>query len=507
MGTSNNDYSTKGMWEPIKYKFKYLPVHVSLLHTGKVLAFGGSGNNENNFKTPNPAEIFDPQTGEIKTINQKLDGDIFCAGHAFLPDGRLLVAGGTYRYDNSIFGIPMPPFSGLDQSYLFDPVKESWTRVEDMSNGRWYPSLISMGDGRVLAVAGLTKTVPWMFLSEIEVYSPSTGWQKLSGANRWLPLYPRLHLLPSGEIFYSGSYNTHYTFPFTIKGFPTSKLDVTNRKWNDIGHTNQSEREEGASLLLPLIPPDYHAKVLLIGGGTAQGEKATNEVEMIDLSDNKPLWKKVKPMKHARYYTYTVMLPDQKILVLGGRKGKDGHHMEINHDMHCGNGEIPHDPDSIMECEIYDYKTDKWTVVSDMNVDRVYHSSVLLLPDGRVMVSGSNPMRRCNELRIEIYQPHYLFKGPRPEIQNIPDRISYGKKFEIKTDDAEEIDIVALIRPSSTTHCIDINQRYVELIFDSTAGNITAEVTSNHNLAPPGYYMLFIIKKGIPSKSKFICLS
>ena len=157
-------------------------------------------------------------------------------------------------------------------------------------------------------------------------------------------------------------------------------------------------------------------------------------------------------MSHKRYYSYAVILPDQQILVIGGRKGKALHRMEtMDTMMRCMDGEVPHDPDAILEPELYNPKTGLWSAVETMQIDRVYHSNALLLPDGRVMTAGSNPMRRCNELRIEIYEPPYMFKGQRPVIDEMPYTISYGNRFEIKTTDASEIDEVALIRPTNTT--------------------------------------------------------
>jgi hypothetical protein len=523
------DPTHKGLWEPIKYKFKHLPIHIALFHTGKILAFGGTGNDEKN-KKPYPSEIFDYKTGEISTIQQELDGDIFCAGHAFLPDGRLLVAGGTYKYDGSFLRIAVPPFSGLEQSYIFDPVQLHWTRKENMAFGRWYPTCIMISDGSVLCVAGLTKGFPWVFLNKLEIYSaPQGGWQRVSGksrwlgqvgqlfrnssgqkiegADRWFPLYPRLHLLPSGEIFYAGSYNTHYTFPFSNVYFPSVTFNPTTNTWKIVGNPQNQNREEGTTVLLPFTPGDERAKVILIGGGTPTGIDATNSVELIDLSDDNAKWESISPMAHKRYYSYAVILPDQQILVLGGRKGKAIHTMETMNPMMCMDGEVPHDPDAIMEPELYNPKTGQWSAVATMQVDRVYHSNALLLPDARVMTAGSNPMRRCNELRIEIYDPSYLFKDQRPVIDEVPRTISYGNKFEIKTTDASEIDEVALIRPSNTTHCVNPEQRYVGLIFDNKSDKVVAEVPTNHNLAPPGHYMLFILKiHGIPSEAKFVHL-
>ena len=509
-----DDPAKVGMWEPIQYRFNYLPIHLALLHTGKVLAFGGSGNDEDHLKTPHPSEIWDPHTGETRIIDQELAGDIFCVGHAFLPDGRLLVAGGTYKYDRKLFNrLAFPPFRGLNQAYLFDPSTETWERVEDMRNGRWYPTLITLGDGRVLAMAGLTQHFPWAFLREIEIYSSDIGWRKLEGADRWLPLYPRLHLLPDGDVFYSGSYNTHYTFPYTIKSFPTATLNVATGKWTIISLPHQCQREEGAAILLPLVPPEYRAKVLLIGGGTPGGIQAVSDVEIIDLSESNPRWRSTQPMQHSRYYVYAVILPDRQVFVIGGRKGHHSHHPSRNlgregkqgHANGSGDHEVPRDPRAIHETELFNPDTEKWTRMAPMSLDRLYHSNALLLPDGRVMVAGSNPERRINELHIEIYHPPYLCRGPRPQIEEAPSEVSYGQEFEIETSEANDIEAVALIRPSATTHCLNTEERYVGLVFSQRgSGKIIAKIPDNRNLAPPGYYMLFIVRDGIPSVARFV---
>ncbi|HEX6302872.1 MAG TPA: galactose oxidase-like domain-containing protein [Anaerolineales bacterium] len=499
-----------GKWELIPARFHNLPVHVALLPSGKVLALGGSCNDENQLGTPYPSEIWDPVSGDTSIIEQTLAGDLFCVGHCHLADGRLLAAGGTYKYDGDLFGLPIPPFSGLEHAYTFDPDSETWTRVADMAHGRWYPTLVTLGDGRVLAMAGLTKHFPWAFLRSIEVYTPGQGWRKLEGADRWLPLYPRLHLLPSGEVFYAGSFNTHYTYPFRIKRFPTGLLNLETRRWRTIGLPNMPQREEGATVLLPLTPPDYRARVLLAGGGTTTGEFAVGDAEMIDLSISDPVWEQVQAMKHARYYAYAVLLPDGNVLVTGGRSGrkkhappKDDHEHEPGRAL--AEAEIPRDPNAVHEAELFNPATQQWTTMAPMQLDRLYHSNALLLPDGRVMMAGSNPSRRVDELRIEVYSPPYLFKGPRPQIGAAPSRIGYGERFEIRAPEAEAIDQVVLIRLSSTTHCVNTDQRYVGLAFKAEGPDtISARVPENRNLAPPGYFMLFILRDGIPSLARFV---
>jgi hypothetical protein len=301
-----------------------LPVHVALLHTGNVLAFGGSGNDANYLTSPHPAEIFKPDeidndNGKVYPIsNQGLEGDIFRSGHLFLPDGKMLITGGTPNYDGSYFGIPLPPFSGLNQTYVFDPVLLKWQRLANMENSRWYPTCIMIPDGRVLTMAGLTDKFPWAFLNRIEIFSQG-NWESLK-ADHWLPLYPRLHLLPTGEIFYAGSFNTHYTFPFNVRLFPSATLNINTGVWTIIGNPQNVRREEGTTVLLPLTPLDnYAARILLIAGGTPQGKNAINQVEIIDFSKEEPKYVEFPHLHHRRYYVYPVILPDRSILVIGGK--------------------------------------------------------------------------------------------------------------------------------------------------------------------------------------------
>ena len=442
------DLSIYGYWEPMRYKFKHLPVHIALLHTGKVLVFGGSGNDPNYLNNPFPAEIFEPNeigkdNGRIYAIsNNGIKGDIFCAGHTFLSDGKLLLAGGTYKYDGSFINPKLPPFSGLEHTYIFDPISLTWERAQNMKHGRWYPTCIMASDGRIITMAGLSKKIPWVFLSEIEAFSNDTKeWKTMKGSNWRLPLYPRLHLLPNGEIFYAGSFNTHYVYPFIVTAFPSATFNINTGKWKKIGNPHNKKREEGTTVLLPLLPPHYYARILLIGGGTFQGDNAISDIEIIDFSLPEPKYRHIGNMKHPRYYNYAVILPDQNILVLGGKIGKKGHIADHNKNLlrrghdHDDGGELPHIDEAVLEPELYKPDENRWYIIADMKVDRLYHSNALLLPDGRVMTAGSNPERGKNELRIEIFNPPYLFRGERPKINNVSaDNITYGSSFEIETN-------------------------------------------------------------------------
>jgi hypothetical protein len=117
-------------------------------------------------------------------------------------------------------------------------------------------------------------------------------------------------------------------------------------------------------------------------------------------------------------------------LVLGGKTGKKIHHIDhktlMQNDDH--NGELPHIDGAVLEPELYKPDEDKWYLMANMKVDRLYHSNAILLPDGRVMTAGSNPMRTMNELRIEIFHPPYLFKGERPQINHVTENLELHLK-------------------------------------------------------------------------------
>ena len=508
---SHDNSSLKGKWRVIGPRFKHIPIHVALLHTGKVLAFGGSGNDEHKLKSWDPPELYEPDytdktDGKIHEISDKgIVGDLFCVGHAFLPDGRLFVAGGTYKYDG-LAGL-LPPFSGLEHTYIFDPKDLSWTRIQNMNHGRWYPTCVMLADGKIATFAGLTKHFPWLILRHHEIFSEEKGWEKLEGADKWFPLYPRIHLLPSGELFYAGSYNTHLTFPFSLRSFKIARFNFDEKKWKDMAHPEDLDRQEGSTVLLPLNPKDnYTAKILLIGGGDALGNHPINKVELIDFSNNEPAYKQVEPMTNQRYYVYPVILPDQNILVVGGKKGHKGHHPHFDGCMDDTTGDIKHDPNAIMEAELYHPKDNKWESLASMSVDRLYHANALLLPDGRVMTVGSNPKRRCNELRIEMFYPPYLFKGERPIVSKSPDELNYGQTFEIQIQNNSNISSILLIRPTNTTHCLNPEQRCILLEFDQKTPNcISAVIPTNRNILPPGYYMLFVVdEQGVPCVAPFV---
>jgi hypothetical protein len=166
------------------------PVHVTLLNNGKVLIVSGSGNVAGN--TNYRAAVWDPQAGSITT--QSVAWDMFCNGMVSLPDGRVFINGGTLQYD---------PFHGALSTSLYDPTTKTFTNVQQMAHGRWYPTVTMLGDGRILTFSGVDENGSTN--STVEIYTVGSGWSSPFTAGWTPPLYPRLHLLPNGNVFYSGS--------------------------------------------------------------------------------------------------------------------------------------------------------------------------------------------------------------------------------------------------------------------------------------------------------------
>jgi galactose oxidase-like protein/Kelch motif protein len=226
----------------------------------------------------------------------------------------------------------------------------------------------------------------------------------------------------------------------------------------------------------------------MIAGG---GSPVTNKVHVIDLSVGAPAYTAVAPLHFARMHALGVLLPDRTVLITGGSVM----------------GEDP--STAVLDPEIYDPGTGTWTVVARSTVPRVYHGVALLLPDGRVITAGSNPHRKDDELRLELFHPPYLFRGSRPFIEAAPDAVDYGSMIEIETPQASDIKWVNLIRPMATTHSWDSNQRLVDVPFKSHGFcRLQAVIPSDANLAPPGWYMLSITDRhGIPSVAKWVHLT
>lgn len=466
-----------GSWTTLHVLMPINPVHMALMHNGKVLAIAGSGS------TRDPrslhAAVYDPVTQNVSTLS--VEYDMFCNGMVILPDGRPFVMGGTEKY--------YPPmWRGLPQTSAFSPESGTFTRTATMSGGRWYPTGTVLSDGTVMVISGLNNSQGVdgkLFNQKVQIYDSTTDrWTDAGDAfPNMKTLYPRQTLLPNGEVFVSGATPTSWFF------HPKTHV------WKKGPTTNYGQpRNYGTTVLLPLTPANKFSPTVMILGGGPDKSDITRRTELIDLSVREPVWREGPRMIAPRMDLNATILPNGQVLVSGG----------------SWIGE--QDAKAVLHSELYDPATNELIHAAPMEYPRLYHSNTLLLPDGTVLAAGSNPVFPEFEPHMEVYSPPYLFNGDgspakRPAITSVTD-LAYGVEFPISTPDAASIHSVVLIRPGAPTHAFDMEQRLVGLHFrHDGGGQLNARAPADGRLAPPGYYLLFIVNKaGVPSVAKFVLL-
>jgi hypothetical protein len=454
--------------------------HAAVLKTGWVLFLP-----ESSTKT---TLLWDPSDEVNPVFDHMLDTPdemLFCSGHAFLSDGRLLVVGGGG-------GGP----SGVNRAWKFDPVAKTWTKTAgDMTHARWYPTVVTLSDERrVLAVGGRPS------VGTAEVYDElSDSFTLLSGPDvvRDFPqLYPGLHLLPGGEIFYTRTgFGSAGAGP---GGFgdpnPTNaycRVDPPgDGKWVELESTMEfPDRVRGMSVLL-LDPCEPSVRALVIGGGTVPGNETA---EMLTLSTLNPAWSHAMtiPGGEGRNNVNAVLLPDGKVFVVGGTS------------------------DPSVPCALFDPEKHTWRSMARANYRKQYHSVAVLLPSGKVAATGGSNYGGGSNV-IEIFSPPYLFKmdgspAVRPSIANAPALVHHsGGSFAVESPEAADVERVVLVRPMAVTHQTDSEQRVIRMPFARSGTTLTVTVPDPdhpHGTAPRGHYMLFVIDdKGVPSDARFIFL-
>ena len=501
-----------GVWSTLPVSMPINPIHATLLHTGKILVVSGSGNCPPTLagcpqgpQYSQGAALLDLSSNKITTM--PIGWDMFCNGMSIMQDGRVLINGGTKGYGSlAVVGVNGEiPFTGLRNTSIFDPGTESFVDVAPTAHGRWYPTITELNDGRMMTTSGLNDT-DGNNNNTSEIWDGQQWSAEIPGDPHipdfpefGFPLYPRMHLLPSGHVFYSAPSSA------TIDFNPSSQT-WTLVAWTGYPGPNDpnGERIYGTSVLLPLTPQNnYSPKVMIMGGDNP----ATDTTELIDLSPAgaqlsaacptyAPCWVPGPKMAQARVEMEATILPNGKILVDGG-SAKD------------------EDPSTAsMKAEIYDPATNSFSSGGSNAFPRLYHNVQLLLPDGTVALAGGNPEQGVFENHIEIYQPSYLFKADgslatRPTIgANTPASITYAGSFNVPTLDASSVASVVLMKAGSVTHSFDMDQRYVGLSFTASSGNLTVSEPPNSNIAPPGYYMLFLVNKaGTPSLASWVKVS
>jgi Domain of unknown function (DUF1929) len=510
---------TQGVWQVLPFPSPVRAIHAVLMYTGNVLLVAGSGNDIADFDAGTfLSAVYNPTKGTFQVI--PTPDDFFCAGHIQLPNGKVLVLGGTRAYD-TLAGGTVRDFEGLNTSYIFNPVTNRYQRVNNLNGGHWYPSATELGNGDVMSFGGLDQNGNLSTIAEYFKYnpnSPTSGeWLPLSEINEnhvnW-QLYPAMILMQNGELFYTGSHvfgnnilptsaiynisdiiDTSKNPSFTAGSDPVTAVPGLQ---DDYGVPGKDMTDQSMSLLLP---PAQSQKVMLLGGGNINYDyPATRLTDLIDLATANPKYKpgpliprgklsngQLESPTEGKMYVSAVILPNGQVFETGG-------------------GLIDRE-DPVYEASMYNPATNAFTQVAADPVARTYHSSAFLLPDGRVMAIGNNPADGAFNMQISVYSPPYLFDGPRPQVTKLATQYwTYGSEEHITVN--QKIVRAELISPASVTHSSDPNQRFVELPLTVSGDNIGLNVTTNPNIAPPGWYMLFVVNaNGVPSVAKWVHLN
>jgi len=469
------------------------------MHTSKIVVFSFADDSAHHGES----RVLNPANGVVEepAMPGHTMPNLFCSGHTFLPSGELLVVGG--HQEDSV------------QVHTFDPHHQSWTRHEPMTEGRWYPTCVTLPDGRGLTISGtkgeggpVSPTAP--INNTLQIFDPASGMAPaeplpLPFSNffpsffQTIDLYPFVYALPNGQLLVH-SRNTTRLYNLPAAGGAGS---WTNDQFPTTFPTSRTYPFQGTSVLLPLLPgasPAYRPRVLVIGGSGNESfddfAPATATCEILDLGASQPKWQQIAPMSSPRVLFDSVLLPNGKVLVIGGSAS--------------GRSNVGADP--VFDTEWLDPVTLTWTKLCPTRVPRLYHSTALLLPDASVLIAGKDglfqtPAYQYPEHRCEVFKPPYLFAGSRPRITHAPSTATYGASITVDTPNATSIASVALIRPGSVTHSFNSNQRYVGLAFNRIKGKIVAQTPPDSRIAPPGFYMLFLVNgQGVPSVASWVKL-
>jgi hypothetical protein len=440
--------STQGQWSSLQ-NWPTRAVHTTLLPDGRVFFVSYYGESLN----PN---IWDPVSNTFSPTAASTYA-LFCAGHTSMSDGRVFIAGGH-----------IADYTGYAHAVIYDPFKNTLTRVPDMNEGRWYPTTTELANGDILVLSGdvnsntVTDTLP-------QIYQVATNtWRNLTSAQLMQALYPVMFVAPNGKVVYAGPEPLSRYLDTTGDGAWTNLATRKFTGWRDYGPGVMYET----------------GKILDVGGS----DPPTPTAETIDLTAATPAWALTGNMHFARRQHNAVVLPDGKVFIVGGSSGS-GFDDATN---------------PVLPTEMWDPATGQFTVMPSIAVYRGYHSTAILLPDGRVLSAGGN----VGGANAQIYSPPYLFNGERPTVSSAPTSVGYAQTVFVGTPDAASITKIAWIRVPSVTHTFDESGRYMHLGFTQGAGGLNVTMPANGNLAPPGYYMLFILNgSGVPSVAKLINIS
>ncbi|MEZ4266202.1 MAG: EGF domain-containing protein [Myxococcota bacterium] len=461
-----------GSWGPV-IPWPHVAVSMANLPDGRILTWAS---NERDRFPAGPeftyAATWDPTTGVFVELPHP-SHDMFCASLVMTEDGKVFITGGRNM-------------SKSPWTTVFDFRDNTWTHLENMNRGRWYPTSVALPTGGVfIAVGDGGGQYP-------ELYTPGSGWELLTGIDfsstllalglrDGSGLWPLLQLDPRGDVFVHGAIPGMYRVEMAGLGQITS-LGNHGASWFP---------DEGVSIMY------REGKILVAGGSIASNNNASSPKAMvIDVNGPAPVVTPAASMNSARQFLNEVMLPTGEVLVVGGNT----------------NGVKFNDAAPVFQAEMWDPDADAWTLLNAQQIPRTYHSTAVLLPDGRVIsagggLDGGNPP--VNHWDGEVFSPPYLFLpdgslAPRPEITAGPDLMRTGGSYTF--DVSGDIASFSLVKLSATTHTMNTDSRFLPVPFSQPEpGRFALTLHTNPNVLTPGYWMLFAVDTaGVPSVSKIV---
>ncbi|WP_267278202.1 galactose oxidase-like domain-containing protein [Arthrobacter sp. CDRTa11] len=456
VSNGGQDPAVVGSWGPLQ-PWPQVSIHAALTHTGKVLTFEGD------FSQRGEQYLLDPGTGAFEQL-PPAPADLFCAGQTALPDGRIMVLGGT----STTGGL------GIRDITAFNPLTKSWQPLAPMRYARWYATGTTLSDGKVLVTSGANLNSTDIIRIPELYDTKNNAWSELTSASRNIPYYPFMYQLPDGRVLQAGA---------SEQATSTIALDLATQQWSTI----DSRIIDGASIA------NYAPGKFLKAGSAADSGftgPSSNTAFTLDMNATTPTWLPTSRMQFPRSFMNLTNLPNGSVLATGGGTDKSSFD----------------NSKAVKAAEIWDPTTGLWRTVSEMAVPRLYHSTALLLPDGRVFMSGGGGDSGVTDQKnYQIYSPPYLFKGPRPAITSVPDTVTYNASVLVETPNAGSIQSVSLIRTGAVTHAFDQNERALSLSFTQTPGGLSVQMPANGNYAPPGHYMLSLVNgEGVPSVASMV---
>lgn len=451
-----------GTWSEVQ-SAPVVPIFSALLPSGKILIWDSVGDAPaESYTTHNftRAAVYDPVTNTSKRVDVPAY-NIFCAGFVQLANGNVFVAGGNLN----------SALAGIRQTHIFDWRTETWSRGPDMQDGRWYPSVASLPNDEALIIGG-GPTVA-------EIRTTSNTIRRLTGVTTPSSReYPFIQAIPDGRALLLGPSTAMSLIDQEGSGAlaPAGSRDATGRSYGSYA-------------------PFDIGRFLVAGGGSP-----TTTATVVDTRSGTPVGTATGSMSLRRRQHNLTVLADGSVLATGGQSTNGG-------------GGLVDLANATYAAERWDPATGTWTTLASAAVARQYHSTALLLPDGRVYTGGGGICGVCQQVGYlrrdhEIFAPPYLYGpdgrlAPRPAISGAPTTLAYDGTFTLTADSA--ITKLALVRLGAPTHGQDQGQRYVPLSFTQTGTSLTVAGPNNPNEAPAGHYMLFAIDAaGVPSHAAMV---